>query len=92
MNGTFILGWFWFIVFGLAIQLNLSYRMNDEKRFSRTLRSRVGGKLLKLFDRKCAEQELREGEAIREAIRKFVDYDKEIGKKETPRNPFFDKP
>lgn len=48
--------------------------MARPKAYSRTLRSRVGGKLLKLFDSKCAEQELNESEAIREAIRVYVNY------------------
>ena len=48
--------------------------MGRPKAYSRTLRSRVGGKLLKMFDAKCTEQELNESEAIREAIRVFVNY------------------
>lgn len=47
-----------------------------EKTFSRTLRTRVRGKMLKIFDIKCAKQELNESDAIREAIRLWVNYEK----------------
>jgi len=66
--------------------------MPKEKKFSRSLQSRVGGRLLRMFDQKCVEQELNESEGIREALRKFVDYDKADRKNETQKHPFFDKP
>ena len=60
-------------------------------KFQRTLRTRVSGKLLKMFDDVCVKEELREAEALREAIRKYVNYDKENRENHTKGNPFFDK-
>jgi metal-responsive CopG/Arc/MetJ family transcriptional regulator len=66
--------------------------MPKEKVYSRMLRARVGGKLLQMFDNICVNEELRDGEAIREAIRKYVSYDKENREKHTKENPLFKKP
>lgn len=58
----------------------------SEKKYSRRLQSVVSGLLLKAFDEKCAKNEIGEAEGIREAIRKYVDYDN-INREKRPPPP-----
>lgn len=63
-----------------------------EKKYSRRLQSVVGGLLLKEFDKKCANNEIGEAEGIREAIRKYVDYDNLNRERRTPQPPSREQP
>ena len=62
------------------------------EKYSRRLQSVVGGLLLKEFDKKCAKNEIGEAEGIREAIRKYVDYDNLHREKRPSYNVERDKP
>lgn len=47
--------------------------MAEKKSFSRQVHGTVRGKTLKKFDTICVEQEMTESEAVREAVKEYVE-------------------